>query len=104
MKHYILLVVLLFFISSCAVQKEQVGNYAQQEGRATVYEEGKDVYLFWNQIQIQDVEKGIELKNYEKIVKRNFFDRLLFYGTLGIVSHYTVKIKVKSVPVFNEDE
>jgi hypothetical protein len=86
---------LIIFLSSCAVQKEQLGNYSTSEGKTTVYEKGKDMCLFWNQVQIQDVEKNLKIKNYEKITKRTFFDNLIFYGTFGVVSYYSVKIKIK---------
>ena len=91
----ILLVLLLFIIESCTIQKEQMGNYNEQPGKEIVYEKGKDIYLFWDQVQLQKVEKNLKTKDYEKIVKRNVFDGIITYGTMGIISFYTVKIKVK---------
>jgi len=87
--------VLFILLTSCAVQKEQFGNYVNIEGTSRVYEKGKDVYLFWNQVQIQDIEKDLDIENYEKITKRTFFDNLIYYGTFGVVSYYSVKIKIK---------
>lgn len=84
---------MVFF--SCKVQKEQVGNYSDETGKTIVYEKGKDIYLFWDQITLNKVEDHIEIKNYEKIIKRNIFDNIIYYGTFGVFSFYSVKIKVK---------
>jgi len=77
------------------VERVQVGNYNQQEGRAKVYEKSKDIYLFWDRVPMRKTEKNLNLTDYEKIVKRNFFDAVVYYGTLGIFSFYTVEIKTK---------
>jgi len=87
--------ILLVLLSSCTVQKEVVGNYNNINGKSRVYEKGKDVYLFWNQVQIQDVEDDLKIVDYEKVTKRTFFDNLIYYGTFGVVSYYSVKIKIK---------
>lgn len=87
----------LCFFTSCVVQKEQVGNYNNQEGKSIVHEKGKDFYLFWENISVRKVEDKIEVEDYEKIVRRSFFDNVVFYGTIGIFSFYTVEIKTKEV-------
>jgi len=87
--------ILFILLSSCTVQKELVGNYNNTNGKSMVYEKGKDIYLFWNQVQIRDVEEDLKIVDYEKITKRNLFDNVVYYGTFGIVSFYSVKIKVK---------
>lgn len=65
------------------------------EGNATVYRKDKNFYLFWNLIPVKKIEKDLKLADYEIVVKRNFFDTIIFYGTIGIFSFYTVKIKIK---------
>ena len=87
--------ILFILLFSCTVQKELVGNYNNTNGKSMVYEKGKDIYLFWNQVQIRDVEEDLKIVDYEKITKRNLFDNVVYYGTFGIVSFYSVKIKVK---------
>lgn len=98
----ILLIVFSIGTISCSVQKEQYGNYANQPGKEIVNIKGKDIYLFWDQIQLQNVEKNVDTKDYEKVVKRNAFDGIITFGTMGIVSFYTVKIKIKQTKELNE--
>jgi hypothetical protein len=81
------------------VSREQFGNYNEMEGNATVYRQDKNFYLFWNLIPVKKIEKELELADYEIVVKRNFFDTIIFYGTIGIFSFYTVKIKIKELEV-----
>ncbi len=97
MKYFKLImpIILLSLLFSCAATKTQVGNYNNTEGKTVVYEKGKDIYLFWDKIPLQKVEKKINIKDYEKIAKRNLFDNITYYGTMGIYSSYTVKIITK---------
>lgn len=80
------------------VSKEQVGNYNSIEGNPEVYSKSKDIYLFWDVVPLRRTDKKIKLTDYEKVVKRNFFDNVIYYGTVGIFSFYTVKIKIKKPP------
>ncbi|PKP43608.1 MAG: hypothetical protein CVT95_12035, partial [Bacteroidetes bacterium HGW-Bacteroidetes-12] len=91
---FVLLFVLLFG-SSCSVKKVQVGNYQNIDCKKVVYKEDKDMLLFWNLVHVKKTEKGIKVKDYEKVSRRRFFDNVVFYGTAGILSFYTVKIYVK---------
>lgn len=90
------IIFLLILISSCTINREQVGNYNNIKGNTTTYLKGKNIYLFWDQVQLQGIEKKLTIKNYEKIVKRNFFDSVVYFGTFGVFSFYTVKIKIKN--------
>ncbi len=91
----VLVVLMLSTTISCKVNKEQFGNYETQTGKTVVYDKGKDVYLFWDKISLNKVEDNMQIQDYEKITKRNFFDNIIYYGTFGVFSFYTVKIKVK---------
>lgn len=87
---------LLFaLLSSCVVSKTTYGDYDQQKGMSHVMEKNKDIYLFWNQVKIRDGVEVTDYESYERLVKRNVFDAVVFYGTAGILSMYTVKIKTK---------
>jgi len=86
----------MLLLSSCAVQKEYFGTYDKTESNTTIYKKEKDFYLFWDRIQVREALKTLELENYEKITKRSFLDGVIFYGTAGIFSFYTVKVKVNS--------
>lgn len=94
-KSIIVLVLVLLVNASCMVQEQQFGNYENQEGEEVVYDKGKDIYLFWDQVPLQKVDKNMQTPDYEKVVKRNVFDAFVTFGTMGIVSYYTVKIKTK---------
>jgi hypothetical protein len=83
------------FLFSCKVETLHVGNYATQPGKPVVINKGKDIYLFWDKVPLQRVEKKVAITDYEKIVKRNLFDNVIYYGTIGIFSFYTVKINAK---------
>jgi len=87
---------LAFFVSSCAVTRQQVGNYNEVECKPKVHKESKDLYLFWDLLPLRNTEKRLKVKNYEIVVKRSFFDNVAFYGTAGIVSFYTVKINIRN--------
>ena len=94
MRQVSLLIILSVIIltSACAVKRVQVGNYDKKEGKAIVIAKGKDFYLFWDQIPLKRIEKKIDVKDYEKVSRRKFFDIITFYGTLGIFSFHTVEI------------
>lgn len=85
----------IFMFMSCSAQKEQIGNYENLKGKTITYEKGKNIYLFWDQVQLQNIEKDIKIKDYEKTTRRNVFDNVIYYGTFGMVSFYTVTIKTK---------
>lgn len=93
-KKKLVIVALLLFMSgySCVVSKQQVGNYDSKKCKSNQTIKGKDFYLFWDQLTVNRTADDIALKNYEIIVKRNAFDAIIFYGSIGIVSFYTVKI------------
>ncbi|MCB2196415.1 MAG: hypothetical protein KQH79_11195 [Bacteroidetes bacterium] len=97
MKNRSLVVLLLILLAttSCVVKKQQYGNYENQIGKEVVYDKGKEIYLFWDQVPLQKLDKDLDMQNYEKVVKRNVFDTFITYGTIGIVSYYSVKINVK---------
>ncbi|MFP4556765.1 MAG: hypothetical protein ACLFNU_07830 [Bacteroidales bacterium] len=85
----------IVLLSSCAVNTVQVGNYDKKDCKSEVYKEGKDISLFWEMIPLRRTDKKVNLENYEKITKRDFFDTVIFYGTAGIFSFKSVTIKVK---------
>ena len=96
MKIRVLLISILsiLLIGSCVVNKEQFGTYDDSKYKTITYKEGRELYLFWNQLPIKKLDKRIKHKNYEKITKRKPFDAVVFYGTIGIFSFYSVKIKI----------
>ena len=85
----------LIIATSCTVSRQQVGNYEEMEGKATVIKKGKDFYLFWDQLPVQSIEENLEITDYEIIKKRRFLDTVILLGTIGIVSSYDVKVKTK---------
>jgi hypothetical protein len=90
-----LLLTTLLLASSCVVERTQVGTIEPGLLNQKTYKKGKDIYLFWNQLPLQKTERGLDIKNYEIIVKRNLFDVVVTYGTAGIFSFYTVIIKTE---------
>ena len=97
-------VLFLLLFSSCKVEQVQVGNYSALEGKSIVYDKGKDFHLFWDKIPLHRIERNIKITDYEKIVKRNFFDNVIFYGTIGIFSFHTVKIMTKGSTQVKKDK
>lgn len=95
-------VLILFVVSSCVVEKVNVGNY-QESSSSKVLKKGKDIYLFWDLVSMQKTEPGIDIPDYEKIVKRNLFDVVATYGTAGIFSFYTVTIRTNKEPLKKSD-
>jgi hypothetical protein len=87
----------LFLIGSCTVSKEQFGTYDDSKYKTITYKEGRELYLFWNQLPIKRLDKRIKHENYEKITKRKPFDAIVFYGTIGIFSFYSVKINIPDI-------
>jgi hypothetical protein len=85
----------VILITSCGATKVQVGNYNNIDCKTTLYKKSKDIYLFWDIVPIKRTEKKIKVKDYEKVVRRDFFDNVIFYGTAGIFSFYSVKINTK---------
>ena len=91
---FILSVLSVIFIGSCTVSKTQYGNYDDSNYKTTTYKKGRELYLFWNQLPIKKLDKRIKVKDYEKITKRRPFDAIVYYGTIGIFSFYSVEIKI----------
>lgn len=89
----IITLLLLLTSTSCVVSKQQVGNYDTEKCKNSQTVKGKDFYLFWNQLPVTKVADNVDAKNYEIVVKRNAFDAIIFYGSIGVFSFYTVKIK-----------
>jgi len=103
MKFKLFLISILSFllIASCTVSREQFGSFDDSKYKTTTYKEGRELYLFWNQLPIKKLDKKIKHNDYEKITKRKPFDAIVFYGTIGIFSFYTVKI---NIPASNNAE
>ena len=94
----LILISAIILASSCTVQKVAVGNYDEVQCDKKLLTREKEISLFWELIPIRNVEKNIDVKNYEKVKKRGFFDTVVFYGTAGIFSFHTVRIYVKECP------
>lgn len=96
MKYRIFLttILLLIFTVSCTVTRETHGDYDSSKHKTKTLVKGKDLYLFWNQLPVNRTENQVDVEHYEKIVRRGFFDAAIYFGTLGIFSFYSVKIKV----------
>ncbi len=97
MKYKITLLLVLFalFSTSCAVSTIQQGNYADMDCETKVVAKDKEIALFWELVPIRTVGKDLKLENYEKTTRRTFIDAVIYYGTMGIFSFKTAKIKVK---------
>ncbi|ALO16846.1 hypothetical protein L21SP5_03232 [Salinivirga cyanobacteriivorans] len=85
---------LIFIMLSCTVNREVHGDFDSSKQKSKTVLEGKDLYLFWNQLQVHNIENEVDVENYEKIVRRRFFDAAIYVGSLGIFSFYSVEIKV----------
>lgn len=83
----------IFLTTSCLVERVQVGSYDASK-KSTILTKSKDIYLFWGIVPLRRTEKRIKVKDYEKTVRRSVFDTVVFYGTAGIFSFYTVTIRV----------
>ena len=94
----LIILLTIFLATACSVQKTSVGNYNEIQCDEKLLTKEKDVALFWELLPMRRVEDFITVKNYEKISKRNFFDTVVYYGTIGIFSFHTVKIYVKECP------
>lgn len=104
MKHILLIFTLILSLgfSSCQVQRIQVGNYENQEGKSQIYEQGKNFHLFWDLVPLKEIEKNLSIQDYEIVQHRSLFDNIVYYGTIGIFSFHTVKIKYKSSKAKNK--
>lgn len=96
-KSWLLLLAIFLLLGSCTVSKEQVGNYNFLDGSTKTYSKEKEIYLFWDKVPLQTIEKDTLIEDYEIIKRRSFFDVIAFYGTVGIFSSYNVTIKVKKL-------
>ncbi|MDX9846566.1 MAG: hypothetical protein RBT74_06270 [Tenuifilaceae bacterium] len=90
-----LAVLLILIATACGVQRVPVGNYENVDCKPKTLTKGKDLSLFWELVPIRKVEKTIKITDYEKVVKRDIFDNIIFYGTAGIFSFKSVRIRVK---------
>ncbi len=85
--------ILIILTSSCVVSKNNVGKFNPSECTQIEKIKDKNFYLFWNKVTINNIEKKIPYKSYEITKKRNAFDGIVFYGTLGICSFYTMQVE-----------
>ncbi len=92
---FILFLAFLVLLPSCLVNRIQVGDYDRAKCKSTVYRKEKELYLFWENVTAKSIEKDLKIENYEKIMRRNFFDAVVLVGTLGVFSFYTVTIRVQ---------
>lgn len=88
-KVVLLFLSLFLLITSCTVSKEVVGDF-NPEKRSVVYKKSHDFYFFWEMVKTRSAEDYVTIKDYQKVTKRTPFDVVLYYGTLGIFSPYTV--------------
>lgn len=91
----IILAIITLLSTSCAVSTVQVGNYSEIDCKPKVLTKEKEIYLFWEMLPVRTMDKKLKLDNYEKNTRRTFFDTVIYYGTIGIFSFHTVRIKVK---------
>lgn len=91
----IILAIITLLSTSCAVSTVQVGNYNEIDCKPKVLTKEKEIHLFWEMLPVRTMDKKLKLDNYEKDTRRTFFDTVIYYGTIGIFSFHTVKIKVK---------
>ncbi|HCY00875.1 MAG TPA: hypothetical protein DG754_12120 [Bacteroidales bacterium] len=91
----IILAIITLLSTSCAVSTVQVGNYTEIDCKPKVLSKEKEIYLFWEMLPVRTMDKKLKLDNYERSTRRTFFDSVIYYGTIGIFSFHTVRIKVK---------
>lgn len=91
----IILAIITLLSTSCAVSTVQVGNYNEIDCKPKVLTKEKEIHLFWEMLPVRTMDKKLKLDNYEKDTRRTFFDTVIYYGTIGIFSFHTVRIKVK---------
>jgi hypothetical protein len=72
----------------------QTGDFDNSVLKTSLYKKEKDIYLFWDQVRLRSTEKHLDVREYELIKRRTFFDAVIFYGTAGIFSFYTISIRV----------
>ncbi|MGE4288361.1 MAG: hypothetical protein AB7E36_06715 [Salinivirgaceae bacterium] len=96
MKLKVLFVLLAFYFiaASCVTQRVQIGDFDNSLLKTSLYKKEKDIYLFWDQVKLRSTEKYLDVKAYELVKRRTFFDAIIFYGTAGIFSFYTLSIRV----------
>ncbi len=88
----------ILIMLSCTVSRQQTGQYNQIDAKPVMLSKSKNVYLLWDAIPVRQAEKYVTVPDYEIIKRRNAFDAVITYGTLGLVSFYTVKIMIKTPP------
>lgn len=93
-RYVFLLLAFCFIAGSCVTQRVQTGEFDNSVLKTSLYKKEKDIYLFWDQVRVRSTEKHLEVEAYEMIKRRTFFDAVIFYGTAGIFSFYTVSIRV----------
>jgi hypothetical protein len=102
-KYSILLIIALSTVS-CTISRTPVGNYSNIDCKSKVYKKDKNRYLFWNLVTLREIDKTLKIQDYEKVVRRNTFDTVVFFGTGGIFSFYTVTIRVKDCPTEQSEQ
>lgn len=93
-----ILAVLFFLLNSCVVSRSTYGDFERTDCKTETFVKDKEIYLFWDKLPLQQITIPDTINNYQKVVKRNVFDGLVYYGTMGIISHYTVTYKIKICP------
>jgi len=98
-KYAIILFLVVINFSSCVVSREQMGNYNSIEGKSKTIRVDQEINLFWDMVPLQKVATKNGLKDYEIIKRRNLFNTITYYGTVGIFSSYKVTIKTKQADI-----
>jgi hypothetical protein len=96
MKFNVVFVLLAFYFiaASCVTHRVQTGDFDNAVLKTSLYKKEKDIYLFWDQVRLRSTEKHLDVKEYELIKRRTFFDAVIYYGSAGIFSFYTISIRV----------
>lgn len=83
-------------LTSCMTTKTTIGNYKEAEGKPYKYSKGKQLWLFWGFVPLGRTNVNTpEQKGFKLITRHNVSDIIITGLTFGIITSYTIKIKVK---------
>jgi hypothetical protein len=85
-------------LSSCMTTKTSVGAYKEQVGKEQTYAKSKQLWLFWGFVPVGRTNVPTPADgSCEVITRYNASDVIIYALTGGIITSYTIKIKVKRV-------
>lgn len=92
----LVLLLTVLTLSSCMTTRTNVSAYAQTSGREYTYAQGRQLWLFWGLIPLGQTSVNTPGDgNCQVMTTLNFGDYLISGLTGGILTSYTIKVKVK---------